>query len=88
MHDKRHSLLGLPKGAPWLLSAKYQQILTWCLTLFFLGCTLLPSVDLYAQAVSGTILGTVTDPGGSAVTNAQVIIVLTGQETTYNTITN
>src|SRR3984957_3462716 len=40
------------------------------------------------QAVSGTIVGTVTDPGGAAVTNAQVTIVLTGQETTYNAVTN
>src|SRR6202167_6566594 len=74
MHDKRHSLLGLPKRG--------------CLTLFFLGCTLLLSVGLYGQAVSGTILGTVTDPGGAAVTNAQVTIVLTGQQTTYSTVTN
>ena len=74
MQDKRHSLLGLPKRG--------------CLTLFFLGCTLLLSVGLYAQAVSGTILGTVTDPAGAAVTNAQVTIVLTGQQTTYSTVTN
>src|SRR5580698_7567235 len=81
MHDKRHSLLGLPKAAPWLLS-------TALASLFSFGCLVLVGSHLYGQAVSGTVLGTVTDPGGSAVTNAQVIIVLTGQETTYNTITN
>jgi hypothetical protein len=43
---------------------------------------------LFAQAVSGTILGTVTDPLGAAVPNAQVTIVLTGQSTTYNAVTN
>ena len=37
--------------------------------LFLLTCKLLS-----AQAVSGTILGTVTDPTGAAVPNAQVTI--------------
>src|SRR3984957_5001122 len=58
------------------------------LALFAFGCLVLVGNHLYAQAVSGTIVGTVTDPGGAAVTNAQVTIVLTGQQTTYNTVTN
>jgi hypothetical protein len=65
-----------------------RHILARGLTLFFLGCTLLLNVDLFAQAVSGTIVGTVTDAGGAAVTNAQVTIVLTGQQTTHSTVTN
>jgi hypothetical protein len=42
----------------------------------------------HAQAVSGTILGTVTDPSGAVVANAQVTIVLNGQSTTHTTVTN
>ena len=56
--------------------------------LFAFGCLVWAGSDLYAQAVSGTIVGTVTDPGGAAVTNAQVTIVLTGQQITYNAVTN
>ena len=37
---------------------------------------------LFGQAVSGTILGTVSDPTGATVPNAQVTIVLTGQDAT------
>jgi hypothetical protein len=81
--------------APWLVAAvfaavdfKYQQILTRWLALFCFGCLVLAGSHLAAQAVSGTILGTVTDAGGAAVTNAQVTIVLTGQQTTYNAVTN
>jgi hypothetical protein len=43
---------------------------------------------LHAQAVSGTIVGTVTDPTGAAVPNAQVTITLTGQNTSFATVTN
>ncbi len=46
------------------------------------------SASLHAQAVSGTIVGTVSDPSGAAVNNAQVTIVLTGQSTTYKTVSN
>src|SRR5258708_4560251 len=41
-----------------------------------------------AQAVNGTILGTVTDQTGATVANAQITIVLTGQSATYTTVTN
>ncbi|MGB8539078.1 MAG: carboxypeptidase-like regulatory domain-containing protein, partial [Acidobacteriaceae bacterium] len=77
MQQKRHSLLGVTRCAPWLLTA----VLACC-------AFLLAGSHLYAQAVSGTIVGTVTDAGGAAVTNAQVTIVLTGQQTTYNAVTN
>jgi len=41
-----------------------------------------------AQAVSGTIVGIVTDPTGAFVANAQVTIVLTGQSVAHNSVTN
>ena len=44
--------------------------------------------NLNAQAVSGTIVGTVTDSTGASVANAQIAIVLTGQSTTYTSISN
>ncbi len=43
---------------------------------------------LHAQAVSGTIVGTVTDPSGAVVANAQVTIVLTGQSAVHTSVTN
>ncbi len=43
---------------------------------------------MLAQAVSGTIVGTVVDATGSYVANAQVSIVLTGQGTVHTAITN
>jgi hypothetical protein len=52
--------------------------------LFVLGF----SDPLLGQAVSGTLLGTVTDSTGKVVPNAQVTIVLTGQSTKYATLTN
>lgn len=50
-----------------------------CAAVFGLGVS-----SAHAQAVNGTILGTVTDPAGSAVPNAQVTIVLSGQSTVHN----
>jgi hypothetical protein len=41
-----------------------------------------------AQAVSGTIVGTVTDSTGAAVPNAPVVITLTGQDAKFDTVTN
>src|ERR1035441_9560969 len=43
---------------------------------------------LLGQAVSGTLLGTVTDSSGAVVPNAKVTIVLTGQSAAYETVTN
>src|SRR5580700_8301085 len=54
------------------------------LALFLLGF----SHALSGQAVSGTLLGTVTDSTGKVVANAQVTIVLTGQSAQYATVTN
>ena len=42
----------------------------------------------HGQAVSGTIVGTVTDSTGASVANAQVTIVLTGQSKVYSSVTN
>jgi hypothetical protein len=77
MQEKRHSFLGVTRPASWLLTAAVASC-----------AFLLIGNHLYAQAVSGTILGTVTDSGGATVTNAQVTIVLTGQQTTYDAVTN
>lgn len=41
-----------------------------------------------AQAVTGTIVGTVTDSTGAVVANATVVVSLTGQNTTHTTTTN
>jgi len=64
---------------------------------FFRVCVLLPSLlvlclsgstRLHAQAVNGTIVGTVTDASGATVANAQVTITLTGQSTVHTAVTN
>ncbi len=46
------------------------------------------SQSVFAQAVNGTLLGTVTDPTGAVVPNAKVTIVLTGQSVEHSTATN
>ena len=51
-------------------------------------CLFAGSGVLHSQAVSGTIVGTVTDATGAIVANAQVTIVLTGQEAVHNAVTN
>ncbi len=43
---------------------------------------------LFSQAVTGTIVGTVTDATGAAVANAKVAIVLVGQSVEHTAITN
>ena len=58
---------------------------SWLL-LFMLAS--LSASRLIAQAVSGTIVGTVVDQSGAVVPNAQVTIVLTGQNDEHNTVTN
>ena len=59
-----------------------------CLALFVSFLSIFAGKLLPAQAVSGTIVGTVTDSSGAIVPNAQVAIVLTGQSTVYTTVTN
>jgi hypothetical protein len=49
---------------------------------------LLAGSRMYAQAVSGTIVGTVTDPTGAAIGRARVSVVRVGQDAVYNTVTN
>ena len=53
-----------------------RPIIGTVLVLFVLGF----SHALSGQAVNGTLLGTVTDSAGKVVPNAQVTIVLTGQD--------
>ena len=56
------------------------------LAVFF---ALLPSSVLcFGQAVSGTIVGTVTDASGAYIANAQVIMLLTGQSAAQTAVTN
>ena len=43
---------------------------------------------IFAQAVTGTIVGTVTDANGGVVVNAKVTIILTGQSAVYSFVTN
>ncbi len=57
------------------------------LLLLFVGFLLTLPAAL-AQAVSGTIVGTVTDATGAAVPNVPVTIVLTGQDTVHTSVTN
>jgi len=54
---------------------------------FALGCLLLCSASLVSQTFRGTILGTVTDPGGAVVAGAKVVAhnVNTGLERTTST---
>jgi hypothetical protein len=51
-------------------------------------CVLFGAQRTAAQAVTGTIVGTVTDSTGAVVRNATVLIELTGQSLTYTTRTN
>jgi hypothetical protein len=60
----------------------------WFAALLAFVVVLAADCRLQAQAVSGTVVGNVTDPLGSVVPNAQVSIVLTGQSTVYTTVTN
>jgi hypothetical protein len=46
------------------------------------------SQTIFAQAVNGTLLGTVTDSTGAVVSNANITIVLTGQSAEHKTVSN
>ena len=56
--------------------------------MLLLAALLLSVPAALAQAVSGTIVGTVTDASAAAVANVQVTIVLTGQGTVHTVMTN
>ncbi len=53
-----------------------------------LACLLSASALLHAQAVNGTLVGTVVDATGAAVPNAQIVITLAGQDAVHNSVTN
>jgi outer membrane receptor protein involved in Fe transport len=55
---------------------------------FLVGCVLLAPVATFGQAVYGNIVGTVTDPSGSAVPNAKVIVTDLGRGVSTTTTTN
>ena len=61
---------------------------TWLKSVVACFLVVLGNLSLKAQAVSGTIVGTVTDPTGAAVANAPVTIVLTGQDAVHTAVTN
>ena len=63
-------------------AAKYVLSVALFVSFLFAGAS------LYAQAVSGTMVGTVVDSSGANVPNARVTIVLTGQSTPYTSVTN
>ncbi|HXJ43623.1 MAG TPA: carboxypeptidase regulatory-like domain-containing protein, partial [Bryobacteraceae bacterium] len=56
--------------------------------LFFVLITSAAANRLYGQAASGSLFGTVTDPTGSAVSNAKVTITSTERGNVYTTTTN
>ena len=59
-----------------------------CWSLMALVMALCVPVAVLAQAVSGTMVGTVSDATGAFVANAQVTITQAGQGTVYNAVTN
>ncbi len=61
---------------------------TWSKWVVVCFLTVFANFSLQAQAVSGTIVGTVTDPNGAVVPNAQVTITLTGQSAVHTSVTN
>ena len=62
----------------------FRKLSVFLVALLFLSL----SQTIFAQAVNGTLLGTVTDATGAAVVNAKVMIVLTGQSVEHATVTN
>jgi hypothetical protein len=93
----------LPKAAAKRKFGRFQNTISFCYELFeefqmrprnllscfaLLAAFLAASVPALAQAVSGTIVGTVLDPTGAAVANVPVTILLTGQDTVHTALTN
>ena len=89
VRECRHAHAGVKTSAPGVWSC---EAVRGPGQLSMLGAALLAvtlgSGVLHAQAVSGTIVGTVTDPTGANVPKAEVTITLTGQSTAYTTVTN
>ena len=87
--ERRDSSLAAGRSACALLFGErvHSRHLQNLLAAFFL-CFLFGNGALHAQAVSGTIVGTVTDSGGAVVSNAQVSIILTGQSALHASVTN
>ena len=63
---------------------KFSMLQATCLAA---TCVTLPAAAM-AQAVSGTIVGTVTDASGAVVPKAQVTITLAGQDAVHTSVTN
>jgi Carboxypeptidase regulatory-like domain len=76
MYTERHLRLELPERAPWMLSAVFASLI------------LLLSPYAWGQAVSATLLGTVTDNTGAAVPNAQVQILENATAIAHAGVTN
>jgi hypothetical protein len=76
MQEKLRSSWGLPKHAPWMLSAVFAALIL-----------LLAPLSL-GQAVSATLLGNVTDNTGAAVPNAPVQILESATGIAHATVTN
>jgi Carboxypeptidase regulatory-like domain len=85
VHQYTHSFRGQSKRVPWTLSAVF---FSRCALLLALAIVSVAATNLLAQAVNGTLVGTITDQTGATVTGAQVRILLTDQETVYNTVSN
>jgi hypothetical protein len=76
MQDKRRSLWGLPRRAPWVLCAVFASLI------------FLLSPHGWGQAVSATLLGAVTDNTGAVVPNAQVQILESATGIQHAGVTN
>ncbi len=70
--------------------ARRRQVGGWAGSMFVTLCLLLGTVcgHAYGQAVSGTLLGTVTDATGASVANAKVTIKAVATNVTYSTVSN
>jgi hypothetical protein len=64
-----------------------RRLILAAVTLAFLSVTL-ASTSAFAQAVYGSIIGTVTDPQGAAVPNAKVTVTNQRKGTTDQSMTN
>jgi hypothetical protein len=68
------------------LFSRSHTLFSACAALLLLAFAATP--NLHAQAVSGTIVGTVTDATGAVVAGAPITILRISENTTYNSVTN